>query len=251
MFQGFYQITSGVLSQQRKLEVVSNNMSNVSTPGYKSDEMTIRSFGEEMTYRMGRYDKEDPVAIGNSGKMVVADRLYTDYTIGFMKSTTNPLDFALLDPGFFVVEGADGVGYTRDGSFSLDEQGFLVLQGFGRVQGTNGDIFLGTDKINVDPLGNIFDESGNTLLGTLRIVDFANYDTDLVKDRGTVFTAVGQPIEITDFNIRQKALEISNVEPIEQMTSMIAAQRALQSNSQILRMYDELNGKIVSRLGAV
>ncbi len=251
MFQGFYHITSGVLSQQRKLEVVSNNMANISTPGYKSDEMTIRSFGEEMTYRMENYDKSDPVAIGAAGKMVVADRLYTDHTIGFIKSSANPLDFALLDPGFFVINGTDGPVYTRDGSFSLDEQGFLVLQGFGRVQGVGGDIFLGTDKISVDPLGNIYDETGANILGTLRVVDFADYDADLVKDQGTVFTAIGEPVEVTEFTIRQNAVEVSNVEPIDQMTAMLAAQRALQSNSQILRMYDELSAKVVSRLGVM
>lgn len=248
MFQGFYNLTSGVLTQTRNLNVISNNMSNVSTPGYKSDKFIARTFREEMIYRSGNKDKSGAVALGSMNRIVTADRNYTDFSLGGYAATTSALDFALNSTGFFCIQSGNDTVYTRNGSFSLDGEGYLCLQGVGRVLGQNGAIYLGTDKIVTDSIGNIYSEDGNAFLGRLSIVDFQNYDEQLTKTTGDVFVANAQPAAVNG-NVVQKALESSNVAAVEEMTEMMASQRALQSSAQVLKMYDQLVGKIVNQLG--
>lgn len=250
MFQGFYDLTSGVLTQTRKLNVISNNMSNISTPGFKSDKMVSRTFQEEMIYRSGNGDGRGSVPIGSMSRIVAADRNYTDYASGGVAESKSALDFALGNKGFFCIQGEGGTVYTRDGSFSLDGQGYLCLQGTGRVLGTNGPIHLGTDKIKADSLGNLYDEKSGALLGRLQVMDFDNYDETLTKTSGDVFLADGQGRAVNG-NVMQHALEDSNVDPVEEMSQMMSSQRALQSSAQVLKMYDQLIGKAVTQLGPV
>lgn len=248
MFQGFYNLTSGVLTQTRNMNVISNNMSNVSTPGYKSDKFIARTFQEEMIYRSGNKDKSNAVQLGSMSRIVASDRNYTNFTAGGYAPTASPLDFALNSPGFFSIQTPNGTVYTRNGSFSLDGEGYLCQQGIGRVLGQNGPIYLGTDKITSDSLGNIYTQDGNRFLGRLSIVDFQNYEEQLTKTTGDVFTATVQPNAVNG-NVVHKALESSNVEPVGEMTQMMASGRALQSSTQVLKMYDQLIGKIVNQLG--
>lgn len=248
MFQGFYNLTSGMLTQTRNLNVISNNMTNVSTSGYKTEKFVSKTFQEELIYRSGNKDKSNPVPIGYMNRIVTADRNYTDYTKAGYKSTTSSLDFALDSDGFFSVQGADGTVYTRNGSFSLDDAGYLCLQGVGRVLGVNGPIYLGTDKIVADSTGNIYTENGNTYLGRLSVVDFQNKDEQLTRGADGTFTANAQGNAVNAAVIH-KALEYSNVDTVKEMTEMMSSQRILQSNAQVLKMYDQLTGKIVSQLG--
>lgn len=248
MFQGFYNLTSSVLTQTRRMNVIGNNMSNVSTPGFKSEQFIARTFQEELIYRSGNKDKSNPVQIGSMNRMVTADRNYTDFAQGGYEPTASALDFALGSSGFFSIQSDNGTVYTRNGSFSLDADGYLTLQGIGRVLGQNGPIYLGTDKITTDSLGNIYTENGNNFLGRLSIVDFQDYDGQLTKTTGDVFIANGQGT-VVDGNVVQKALERSNVEAVDEMAQMMASQRALQSSAQVLKMYDQLIGKAVSQLG--
>ncbi len=250
MFQGYYNLTSSVLTQTRNLNVISNNMSNVSTPGYKSDEFITASFEEVLAYRSNNKPMVGAAEVGSMGTIVTADRNYTDYAQAGLELTGRSLDFALEDDGFFTIASEDGNVYTRNGSFSLDDEGYLVLQGVGRVQGLNGDIQLGIDDIVADSLGNIYDGETDELLGSLAIVNFEDYDLQLEKATSGVFsaTAAAQAINGT---VMQGALESSNVDIVQQMTDMMASSRALQSSAQIMTMYDTLIGKMVSQLGPV
>lgn len=250
MFQGFYNLTSGVLSQNRNLNVISNNMANISTPGFKSDQFLASTFREELISRTGNKDKAHPYPLGTTSKIKAADETITDYTQGGYQPTRSTLDFALGSPGFFCIQTENGTVYTRNGSFTLDDQGYLYLPTVGRVLGQNGPIYLGTDKITADSTGTIYSEDGNTRYGQLLIVDFQNYDTQLVKTTGDVFVANGAAVP-TQAQVVWKAVEGSNVDAVEQMTQMMSSQRALQSSAQVLKMYDELIGKMVSQISPV
>ncbi len=236
MFQGFYNATSGVLTQTRKLDVISNNMTNISTPGYKADEMVIGNFSEVLEGRSEGYDLEPETAIGEISHKISADQNYINYAESYIKPSKNPLDFAIKGPGFFTVKTAEETVYTRNGGFVLDEEGFVSIPGLGRVQGEQGDI-----KLNAD----------GTLSSDFRIVDFQNYEEDLIKRDGNTFLALGNPQEVPVVDVYQYGLEASNVDPIEQMTSMMEAQRALQSSTQIMKLYDDLAAKVASKLSAV
>lgn len=244
MFQGFYNLASGVLTQTRKMNVISNNMANVSTPGFRSDTYTETTFQDEMIYRTGNMNKSNPTLIGSMNRMVTGGGNYTNYSHGGVTATESTLDFALGDKGFFAIQSTNGTVYTRNGSFILDDQGYLYLNGVGRVLGNNGPIYLGTDKISADSAGNLYSEATGQQLGRIRVVDFANYDTDLQKTTGDVFTATGNAQD-SDAELLWKTIESSNVDPIQQMTDMMGTQRALQSAAQVLKMYDQLAAKIV------
>ncbi len=251
MLQGFYNLTSGMLTQTRNLNVISNNMANVSTPGFKSDQMIATTFDEELVIRSENKAQIDGTVIGSMGSILVADRNYTSFQQGGYSMTGNSLDFALSGSGFFVLQTAEGNNvYTRNGSFSLDEDGYLSLQGLGQVLGTDGNpILLGTDQVVVNSVGNIFNESGQ-LLGTIAFADFENYDEQLTKTTGDVFIATGD-VQTVAGDVLQGAVESSNVDSVYEMTKMMASQRTLQSGAQILTMYDQLLAKIVSDIGRV
>lgn len=248
MFQGFYNLASGMLTQTRNLNVISNNMSNISTAGYKNEQSVSKTFREEMIYRTGYADKSHPIPVGSMSQIVTNDRVYTDFSSGGYAQTGRDLDFALSSDGFFSIQGQNGTEYTRDGSFSLDNEGYLTLQGAGRVLGTNGPIYLGTDKVTADSAGNIYSEDGGRFLGRLSIVDFQDKDAMLQKGAANTFTASGQGTAVNAVVVN-KALENSNVNPVQEMAAMMSSQRALQSSAQVLKMYDQLTGKIVSQLG--
>lgn len=244
MFKGFYNLASGVLTQTRNLNVIGNNMANISTPGFRQDTFTQTTFQDEMIYRIGNTDKSNPTQIGRMNCIVTGDGNVTNYTQGGITPTASSLDFALQGSGFFAVQSGNGVTYTRNGSFILDNEGYLDLDGVGRVLGTNGPIYLGTDKISCDSLGNITSEETGQYFGRIRVVDFQDYDTQLEKTTGDMFVATAAPQDVNT-SIMQEFVEDSNVDIIQEYTQMMASERALQSAAQVLKMYDQLAAKIV------
>ena len=134
MFKGFYNLTSGMLSQGRRLDVVANNMTNISTPGYKSDHYTDSTFDEALYVRIGNKNRLSDAEMGEINHILAPSQLYTDYTQGTYEETELSLDFAIQGEGFFAIQGADGgVSYTRSGSFILDNDRYLYLTNQGRV----------------------------------------------------------------------------------------------------------------------
>ena len=244
MFKGFYNLASGVLTQTRNLNVIGNNMANISTPGFRQDTFTQTTFQDEMIYRIGNTDKSNPTQIGRMNCIVTGDGNVTNYTQGGITPTASSLDFALQGSGFFSFLFGNGVTYTRNGSFILYNEGYLYLDGVGRVLGTNGPIYLGTDKISCDSLGNITSEETGQYFGRIRVVDFQDYDTQLEKTTGDMFVATAAPQDVNT-SIMQEFVEDSNVDIIQEYTQMMASERALQSAAQVLKMYDQLAAKIV------
>lgn len=250
MFQGFYNLTSEMLSQTRNLNVISNNMANVATPGFKKDDFQAVTFREELMARYQGSADNSPALLGELAMIRTADETVTDYTRGAIRETDSPLDFALEDAGFFCIQSGNGTVYTRNGSFSLDEEGYLILPTIGRVLGENGPIQLPTDAVTADRQGNIYSSDGQQLYGTLRIVDFQDYGNTLVKTTGGVFSS-GEEGTPAAAAVHWRAAEDSNVNPLNEMTAMMSGQRSLQSAAQVLKMYDHLMDKTVTQLGPV
>ncbi len=244
MFQGFYNLASGVLTQTRKLNVISNNMVNVTTPGFKSDTFTETTFRDVMMYRTGNMDKSGSTPIGQMNRILTGDGNVTNYARGGPSQTASSLDFALMSDGFFEIQTENGMLYTRNGSFVLDNQGYLYLDGVGRVMGTNGPIYLGIDTLESDSMGGLYNSETGQFMGRIRVVDFDDYDTELEKTTGDMFIATGNGRAV-NASIMQYYLEDSNTDAIKEMTEMMSTQRALQSAAQVQRMYDQLMGQIV------
>ncbi|HIV61503.1 MAG TPA: flagellar hook-basal body protein [Candidatus Butyricicoccus avistercoris] len=251
MLKGFYNLSSAMLTQTRNLDIIGNNMSNTSTSGYKTDRYVDTTFDEVMFSRITTKQRDaEELGTTTSYMTAIAD-VVTDHSQGVLEQTNLPLDFAIEGEGYFSVQTNDGVAYTRNGSFMLDNEGYLHLGGQGRVLGANGQpIYLGTDKINADSNGFITNEQG-AVLGQLGVFTFANPAQDLQKGNGELFTANGQPQLANGSIIHHKMVEKSNSNLVQQMTDMMVCQRALQSASQVSKMYDTVMTKTVSEIGRV
>ena len=249
MTKGFYQLTSGMLSQGRRLNVVGNNMTNLATAGYKAETYTDSTFQEVLISRVGNKDKTGATVIGEESYILAPDQLYVDFTQGTMKETGLTLDFAIQGDGFFAIQTDNGVEYTRSGSFCLNADGQLTLEGQGTVLGADGQpITLSTDLIQADSAGRIYTQDG-AYQGQLGIYTFAD-NGQLAKGESGLFQANGQQAQLqAQPQVMWKYVEESNVDMLREMSRMLTAQRSLQSGAQVLKLYDELLTKATSQIG--
>ncbi|MCI8402925.1 MAG: flagellar hook-basal body protein [Lachnospiraceae bacterium] len=257
MYQGFYNLVSGMLTQSRNLTVISNNMVNVQTAGYKHDTMVATTFQQEMLYRSGRWGGERQ-ELATTSKISTADRTYVNYEQGGFEPTGGIYDFALGGEGFFCIQTPGGqTRYTRNGSFAVDNEGYLVLNDMGRVLSTNGQpIRIDNEEFSVDARGRITaviqGQNGQLDVrdyGTLQVVDFADYDALHREDNGLFSTNQAALQAGDDTPVLWQTLERSNVDMMEEMTNMMTSQRALQSAAQMLKMYDTIMGKSSTDVG--
>ena len=249
MTRGFYDLTSGMLSQSRRLDVVGNNMTNLSTPGYKQQQYTDTTFGEVLISRIGNSDKSRNQVIGQSSSMLAPSEMTIDYGQGALEETGSNLDFAIQGEGFFAIRTDNGVEYTRNGSFSLDKNGYLYLPGYGRVLDEDKrPIQLDTDQIRVDSRGGIYGQEDGEYYGKVGVFTFRDNDRLTISESG-LFDAGGQGAREADTPVIWKSLESSNVDMIREMSQMMSAQRALQSAAQVLKLYDGVLTKATSELG--
>ena len=249
MFSGFYNLASGMITYGKHLDVISNNMANVATTGFKVDTFTGQTFDEVMYSLVGNKDKNF-TDIGERSYATVPSELYTDYTQGSFDETGMPLDFAIDDDGrgFFAIQTEDGIRYTRAGDFSLDEEGYLSLPDHGRVLDVNGEeIALVTDKIETDNFGRIYTKNGG-FLGQIGVYVFED-TAGLVKDPMGMFDAGGAQPQTDAVMLRHGMLERSNVGLGQQMVKMISTQRAYQSSATLTKMYDQVMGHAAGDLG--
>lgn len=273
MYQGFYNLTSGMLTQQRNLNVIGNNMVNINTAGYKTDTMVNSTFQEQILTRTGQYNKGNPHDVGSMSKINTATQTYTNYSQGAFKETGNIYDFCITGQGFFAVRTDTGVQYTRNGQFSVKDDGTLELAGIGDVLGTDGQpIRIQSEDFTVDSTGRIkgperrepavdengnpiYDEEGNQAYsitypeyGQIEVVTFQD-EGQLHREDNGMFTT-NQAAAVANDNGETKlywqAIEDSNVDMVQEMTSMITSQRTLQSAAQLLKMYDTVMGRAVT-----
>lgn len=248
MYKGFYNLTSGMLTQQRNLNVVGNNLVNVSTAGFKESRYTATTFDDVMYSRVGNKEKIY-TEIGRQSYIRANSETTIVHEQGIPEPTNIPLDFAIIGDGFFAIQGDDGgISYTRAGSFSLDDEGYLCFPGVGRVLDPDGNtIVLTTDKLDVDGQGNLFYAATGGFLGQVGVYTFDDLDALEQDARGFFIGDGAQPAE--NQQILWKYLERSNVDMIQQMTEMLTCQRALQSAATVTKMYDEVMGHAASDIG--
>lgn len=248
MFKGFYNLTSGMMTQQQRLNNVANNMTNIATPGFKGSRHIVGNFQDVLYSRVGNQNKSDYQPIGRQSYIVATDELVTDYTQGALEETGISLDIAIEGEGFFAIRNAAGeTMYTRAGSFSLDEEGYLCYSGFGRVLDSNGrELRVMTDKITGDAMGRVYATNG-LQLGRVGVFTFDDTAQLEYNDEGFLVGAEGQATDNATLHFGY--LERSNVDMVSQMTEMLSSQRAFQSAAQVTKIYDSLMNKITNEIG--
>ncbi|MBN2735528.1 MAG: flagellar hook-basal body protein [Spirochaetales bacterium] len=277
MIRGLYTGASGMMAQMNYMDALSNNLANADLVGYKRDTAVSKAFPQMLLRRMndsgvhnfpmGSVDSA-PI-VGRLGTGVEVNEVFTIFEQGAMKQTDNPFDLAMEGEGFLCVETEDGERYTRNGSFVLGKEGFLLTKSGDLVLGENGPIKLKKNNFIIDEDGVVyqnssFSEDENRLVSLeeneweniervdrLKVVDFKR--TRYLQKQGdsqwldTEFS--GEAEIVTDGKrpkIRQGFLESANVNPVTEMVKMIEVNRSYEANSKLIQTEDSLLGKLIN-----
>jgi len=278
MFRGFQTVASGMIAQQRKTEMLTNNMANANTPGFKAEQSTIRSFPEMYisSLESTRIPTKDSFSLnGISPVGPLSTGVYMQETLplfmqGQLMETELTTDIALVDGRlpidaetgtqgaiFFTLENEGGTQlYTKNGNFSLDGAGFLTNPTGHYVLDTNGNrIALQNDYFQVTDEGMVM--QGDNAVATLGISFSARPDTLMKTGNGLFSTENGQNLiaangaDGVSYSTKQGYLEGSNVDSAQTMTDMLTAYRAFEANQKILQAYDRSMEKAVNEIGRV
>lgn len=257
MIRGLFTSALGMTTQMQRMDVVSNNIANVDTTGFKRESVASQSFAERMAQRIN-----DPAAIeifpmlslfrdtpiGPMSPGVFIDEVFTDFSNGHLQQTSNALDIALVGQGFFSIDVDGEEMFTRDGFFTMASDGTLVTANGDLVLGLNGAIQLPNGTIVIDDAGSVF--VNDLYIDTLRIVEFTNPQS-LRQAGHNLFrtTAASEEAEAGFVGlVRQGFLEGSNVQAVREMVELISLSRAYEANSRILQMQDETLGRAVNEI---
>lgn len=261
MNRGLYSAVSGLATQEAMQNVITNNMANVNTVGFKGDTLAVKKFDDVLIKSCDALiGKSTNSRKGNStiGKLCYGSRIdetKTNFIQGTIENTDKPTDFAIEGNGFFVVRRNDVLGnndvyYSRDGHFHVNYRGELVNDSGDNLLDTNGNIIVvGDNEINCDNQGNI--RYGNNVR-KINVVDFPNGYDCLQKVGDNLYISNGEnPIPATNYAIRHRALEKSNINVINEMVNMMTTMRIFETNQRIVQSIDETLGKAVNEVGTV
>jgi len=242
MNSGLYTALSGNIAAMKRMDIISNNLANVNTPGYKKDKMSFESMlaGATNPPAVPQGSTADPI--------LQKENVYVDYASGPVAQSGNPLDLAIDGDGFFVVQTPEGPAYTRQGNFRLGADGTLVTSEGFPVMGQNGPIRVQGGTVEIDAKGVVMLDGEAT--GTISLVDFPRPYT-LKKTSSAQFLpedpqVVPQP---ASGRISQGYLEGSNVETITEMVQMIETSRYFDSCQRVIKGFDDMVGKAVNEMG--
>lgn len=273
MINGYYSATGGMITQFNRLDVISNNLANLNTNGFKRDDVVIGDFLRLYKQTQDTLPLKDHTRAAaqyqnrNLNRVPIISEEYTEFSSGAITQTENPLDFALQKPNaYFAIQTPDGVRYTRDGSFTIDNEGYLsTKQGFrvlsrAGLDGEGGIIIGQGMQVEADKNGNLFfrssaneEQNAPAEGGALAIVSFDNpkylqkvgnnlysYPQERIEDR---------VISINDGSLAQGFIEKSNVNAVKEMTALIETNRLVDMYSKAMRTFvDDFAPEAIGKL---
>ncbi|NLP00480.1 MAG: flagellar hook-basal body protein [Clostridiaceae bacterium] len=255
MIRGLYTSGYSMLTLNRKMDVVSNNMANVNTNGFKKDTVVFEEFSDVLVRRFfdGSDNSPRPVRIGNMTLYNDIAEVHTDFTQGTLENTGISSDVAIDgdDGAFFCIAVPQNNQfleyYTRDGAFKLDSVGRLVTRDGHAVMGQNGQIILNGSDFTITYRGEVI-QNGETV-DTLRIRKFENPES-LRKYGFNLLTATAESQDgVFEGTIQQGFVERSNVDSVKEMVDMITVLRAYESNQKLIQYQDSTLEKAVNEIG--
>ena len=254
MLRGLYTAYTGMLNEQYRMDIMSNNLANADTTGFKKEGSTSQAYSEVMAVKIKDVTENPntPKRLGNMSLGVKIGETYTDFSQGSLRDTGNTYDIAIGGDGFFNIEftnkaGVTSTKYTRDGGFTLTKDGYLVTKDGDYVLGENGRIQLSTTAGST-----VFDESGDiyqdgNLVASLKLTEFE--DTNYLTHYGeTMWDAKEGAVshDAENYRIRQGYLEMSNASVVKEMVNMITISRQYESNQKMLTTFDDTLEKSMS-----
>jgi flagellar basal-body rod protein FlgF len=279
LVRGLYTGASGMMVQQNRLDTIANNLANVDLTGYKKDTAVFKAFPQMLMRRMnddgvqvfpmGSVDTT-PI-VGTVGTGVELNEVFTNFEQGALKQTENDFDMALDGKGFLTVQTEGGERYTRNGSFLVDSDGFLVTKNGDKVLGENGPVRLKLNNFVVDQDGAIW-QNARFAGNPNRLVSMQENEWDQLEkvDRLKIVTVDRTRYLAKEGNsnwrtteesgearvldggerprVRQGFIESSNVNSVTEMVDMIEVNRAYEANQKTIQTEDSLLGKLFNEV---
>lgn len=260
MVRGLYTAWTGLRNEEKRMDVITNNMANANTTGYKKVEVTSQSFDRQLAVKINDATEGVNLVKGLGGVTlgVKIGETYYDMSQGGFKQTGNLYNFAISGNGFFTISttdksGVEHIRYTRDGDFTVTKDGYLVTKDGDMVLGDGGNPIqipgADTETISVNTLGEIY--VGENYISTLQVVDFDNYEALSSYGENMYEPVEGANIIEADYSIEQGYLEMSNVNMVTEMVDMIAVTRAYETNQKMVQTIDNILSKAVNDVGRV
>jgi len=271
MSKPLWPAVSGAMARDHQVEVISNNLANVNTNGFKRDDVSFQEYlakkekTDDLTVDIPRSpikDKDLYPLDGRDQSFVIVNGTHTKFTPGGLKVTDNPLDLALDGPGFFEVSTPSGIRYTRAGSFKMAPDGKLVT--------TDGYPVLAADGQAgaTDPAGRYINLSGrpgplhindsgevymnDEKVAQLDVVEFGNLDP-IRKVGGLNFEnkdPIRNPPQVAEkTHVKQGMIETSNVNPVQEISNLIRANRMFEEDLKAMKTVNEMMSKEVNDIG--
>ena len=252
MIYGLYLSATGVLTNSYRQDVISNNLANAETVGFKRN---VALFQQRLTESQ---EQRNPNAssslLDHIGGGLLCAPTQVDTTQGEFETTSNKLDVAISGDGYFGVQDANGIKLTRNGSFSLDRKGNLILS-------NTGNMVLDQDRkpITLDPTQRNLIEIGSdgqmTIAGkqVAKLGLFSVPDSKGLKKQGGTLLSYADPNKITSSKatVVGGALERANVDPATELAVLMDAQRQLEANANMIRYQDSTLQKLVNEVGKI
>ncbi len=257
MVRGLYTAYTGMTNEQKRLDIIANNLANSATVGYKEESVTSQAFDQMLTIKIKDASEAfNDRPVGNMSLGVKLGESYTNYGQGSLRQTAGTYDMALEGKGFFSLSVTDKAGnvstqYTRNGSFTMTKDGYIVDEDGNHLMGEGGEIQIPTDAaaVVVDTTGALY--ADGVYVDTLQIVDFEDYDY-LTKQGDTRYRALEGATEVAANSlVRQGFTEQSNVNVVSEMVEMITITRAYEANQKIIQSIDNTLDLAANSVGKV
>lgn len=258
MVRALYTAWTGLRNEEKRMDVVSNNMANADTTGFKKIDATAQSFDRQLAVKINdqTVGTDTITGIGGVALGVKIGETYFDMSQGSFRQTDDMYNFALSGNGFFTISttnkaGQESIRYTRDGDFTVTKEGYLQTKDGDYVLGDGGNRIqipgANTVKISVNELGEIY--VGNDYISTLQLVDFESYDALSSYGENMYEPVEGAVMRDADATVTQGFLEMSNVNVVTEMVDLIAISRAYETNQKMVQTVDGTLQKAANEIG--
>ncbi|MEJ5272607.1 MAG: flagellar hook-basal body protein [Spirochaetota bacterium] len=267
MVRGIYTAASGMIVQNERIDIISNNLANVSTTSYKQDQAIMKEFPQMLLQRTNEkffiFDSgaiDMAPIVGKIGTGAEVNQKFTDFRTGAFIQTEHNLDFAIETEGaFFSVQTPYGIFYTRNGELNLSADGTIVTKHGYPVLGENGPINVAGKDFKLDQFGQVWIKDYNNTNWEIkdRIPFYSFADLKYLEKVGdsfykeTKYSGYPQIREKNQTRIHVGFVEGSNVNPVLEMVRLIEAQRAYEANSKTLQAEDDATNRAINQVARI
>jgi len=247
---GLYAAANGMLAVEERQAVIANNIANAGTPGFKRQLAVQRGYHQAFYLDGRRPERLDRVVAPGGGIRTI--ETFSNFGNGVVNTTSNALDVALAGPGFFKIEGDDGVRFTRNGRFAIADNQLITLAGETVLSDNDTPIDVGGGTIEFDAQGYV--RVNGEVRGRLGIVEFDDPHA-LTREGYTLFRAPQDAIDAAQLavntSVMPQSIENSNVELPSEMINMMTALRAYAANQQVIQSVNETASRMINQVGGL